>query len=81
MHISGNQSLACTQSSQKNQEIIQKQLGKLIIYYNPGERAGKRKAWQTKENLIETYFIFWCAKILSIFSLICCGDKSYGRFY
>jgi hypothetical protein len=31
-----------------------KQLGKAIIEYYPGERAGKRKAWWIKEDLVET---------------------------
>jgi hypothetical protein len=31
-----------------------KQLGKAIIFYYSGERAGKRKAWWIKEELIET---------------------------
>jgi hypothetical protein len=31
-----------------------KQLGKPIIEYYPGERAGKRKAWWIKEDLTET---------------------------
>ncbi len=31
-----------------------KQLGKSIIEYYPGEKAGKRKAWWIKEELVET---------------------------
>jgi len=31
-----------------------KQLGKAIVEYYPGERAGKRKAWWIRENLVET---------------------------
>ena len=38
----------------KIEKSSKKQLGKSIIDYYPGERAGKRKAWWIKEDLIET---------------------------
>ena len=38
----------------KIEKASKKQLGKAIIEYYPGERAGKRKAWWIKEDLIET---------------------------
>ncbi|PVX23849.1 MAG: hypothetical protein CW691_09555 [Candidatus Bathyarchaeum sp.] len=38
----------------KIEKSSKKQLGKPIIEYYPGERAGKRKAWWIKEDLIET---------------------------
>ena len=38
----------------KIEKTSKKQLGKPIIDYYPGERAGKRKAWWMKEDLIET---------------------------
>ena len=38
----------------KIEKSSKKQFGKLIIDYYPGERAGKRKAWWIKEDLIET---------------------------
>jgi predicted translin family RNA/ssDNA-binding protein len=38
----------------KIEKSSKKQLGKPIIDYYPGERAGKRKAWWIKEDLIET---------------------------
>ena len=38
----------------KIEKASKKQLGKSIIEYYPGERAGKRKAWWIKEELIET---------------------------
>ena len=38
----------------KIEKASKKQLGKAIIQYYPGERAGKRKAWWIKEDLIET---------------------------
>ena len=38
----------------KIEKSSKKQFGKPIIDYYPGERAGKRKAWWIKEDLIET---------------------------
>ena len=38
----------------KIEKSSKKQLGKPIIDYYSGERAGKRKAWWIKEDLIET---------------------------
>ena len=38
----------------KIERSSKKQLGKPIIDYYPGERAGKRKAWWINEDLIET---------------------------
>jgi len=38
----------------KIEKSSKKQLGKPIMDYYPGERAGKRKAWWIKEDLIET---------------------------
>jgi hypothetical protein len=38
----------------KIEKTSKKQLGQAIIEYYPGERAGKRKAWWIKEELIET---------------------------
>ena len=38
----------------KIEKSSKKQLGKPIIDYYPGERAGKRKAWWIQEDLIET---------------------------
>ena len=38
----------------KIEKSSKKQLGKSIIEYFSGERAGKRKAWWIKEDLIET---------------------------
>ena len=38
----------------KIERASKKQLGKAILNYYPGERAGKRKAWWIKEDLIET---------------------------
>ena len=38
----------------KIEKSSKKQLGKSIIEYYAGERAGKRKAWWIKEDLIET---------------------------
>ena len=38
----------------KIEKASKKQLGKPIIQYYPGERAGKRKAWWIKEDLVET---------------------------
>lgn len=37
----------------KIQKTSKKQLGKSVVEYYPGERAGKRKAWWIKEDLIE----------------------------
>ena len=38
----------------KIERSSKKQLGKPIIDYYPGERAGKRKAWWINEDIIET---------------------------
>jgi len=38
----------------KIERTSKKQLGKPIIDYYPGERAGKRKAWWINGDLIET---------------------------
>ena len=38
----------------KIEKTSKKQLGKAIIEYSSGERAGKRKAWWIKEDLVET---------------------------
>ena len=38
----------------KIEKASKKQLGQAIIEYYSGERAGKRKAWWIKEDLIET---------------------------
>ena len=38
----------------KIEKTSKKQLGKTIIEYCPGEKAGKKKAWWIKEELIET---------------------------
>ena len=38
----------------KIEKSSKKQLGKSIIEYYPGERAGKRKAWWIMEDLVET---------------------------
>jgi hypothetical protein len=38
----------------KIQKTSKKQLGKPVIKYYPGERAGKRKAWWIQEDLTET---------------------------
>ncbi len=38
----------------KIERSSKKQLGKSIIEYYPGEKAGKRKAWWIREELVET---------------------------
>ena len=38
----------------KIEKASKKQLGKPVVYYYPGERAGKRKSWWLNEDLIET---------------------------
>ena len=38
----------------KMQKSSKEQLGKAVIFYYSGERAGKRKAWWIREELVET---------------------------
>lgn len=38
----------------KMQKSSKKQLGKAVIFYYSGERAGRKKAWWMREELIET---------------------------